>query len=344
MSPPTRSQDAPRIGGRQGAGAISVERDPELERFERSLRRSRDRRAASRRPTGVRWHRAAALGAVIAASWLLVAAAELDLDASSPGAGAAGSAARGPAVVSHDSPVLPAASAIDVAWRYARERGGLVSLAVIDSEGRMHSFEGERAYVSASVVKALLLAAELERLEAAGLPLDGATGALLTRMITISDNEAADEIYYRVGDAGLYEVARRTGMKSFSVAGHWGNAQVTAEDMARLMWRLDDALAGPHREFGLGLLGSVTGSQRWGGPPHRRPIGRFASGGAAAASSSGRGASQRAGRWRSPCSPTQPSHDYAVDRAESPMSASRQRPLALRRRRSIGITTGSALS
>lgn len=271
MSLPTRIQAAMRIGGRQSDGAIRVGRDSELERFERSLQRSRERRAVSHRRAGWRWRQVAAFGAVFTAWWLLVAAAELDPGASKSGAGEARSAAFGPAILAHDSWVVPAASAIDEAWGYARERGGLVSLAVIDSDGRMHSFEGERAYVSASVVKALLLAAELERLEVARLPLDGATRALLTQMITISDNDAADAIYYRVGDAGLYEVARRTGMKSFSVAGYWANAQITAEDMARLMWRLDDVLGGPHREFGLGLLGSVTGSQRWGIPEGAGP-------------------------------------------------------------------------
>ena len=55
-------------------------------------------------------------------------------------------------------------------------------------------------------------------------------------------------------------------MQSFSVAGYWANAQVTAADMARFMWSLDDVFAGPHREFALGLLGSVVASQRWGIP------------------------------------------------------------------------------
>jgi beta-lactamase class A len=270
MSPPIHIQNGTRIG-RQSDGAIRVGRDPELERFERSLQESRKRRAVSRRRTGWRRRHAGALGAVFAAWWLLVGAAELDPHATYSGAGEARSAAFGPAVLAHDSSVVPAASAIDEAWSYVRERGGLVSLAVIDSEGRMHSFEGQRAYVSASVVKALLLAAELERREADGLPLDGATRALLTQMITVSDNDAADAIYYRVGDAGLYEAARRTGMKSFSVAGYWANAQITAEDMARLMWRLDDVLDGPYREFGLGLLGSVTASQRWGIPQGAGP-------------------------------------------------------------------------
>jgi hypothetical protein len=115
-------------------------------------------------------------------------------------------------------------------------------------------------------VKALLLAAELRRLDAAGAPLDAETRGLLTRMITLSDNDAADAIYYRVGDAGLYEVAREAGMREFSVAGYWANAQVTAAEMARFMWRVEDVLSGPNRKFALGLLGAIAPSQRWGIP------------------------------------------------------------------------------
>jgi hypothetical protein len=85
-------------------------------------------------------------------------------------------------------------------------------------------------------------------------------------MITVSDNDAADAIYYRVGDAAVDEVAHDVGMRSFSVAGYWANAQVTAADMARFMWNLDDAFPASHREFALGLLGSVVPSQRWGIP------------------------------------------------------------------------------
>jgi hypothetical protein len=288
MGSPTRSEKAQPVGGQVAGEPIPVGRDPELEVFERSLQRSRERRAARRRARG-QWRRpwsgrrwraeqwsgrplqaAAALGALLGAWWLLVAAPELDVDTRGVG-GSERSAAAGEPAGAQGSPVLPAGAALDGAWDYARDRGGLVSLAVVDSEGRMHSFEGERAYVSASVVKALLLAAELERLEAAGLPLDSATRTLLTQMITVSDNNAANAIYSRVGDAGLYEAARSAGMKGFSVAGYWANAQITAEDMSRFMWRLDDVLAGPHREFGLGLLGSVTPSQRWGIPEGAGP-------------------------------------------------------------------------
>jgi Beta-lactamase enzyme family len=284
MGSPSRSEKTPRVGGQVAGEAIQVGRDPELERFERSLKRSRERRAARRRsrrqwrlplktrePTagkpsiGRPWRQAAPVAAILAGWWLMVAAPELDVDTRDRG-GAALGAASGQPVAAQGSSVVPAGPAVDEAWDYARERGGLVSLAVIDSEGRMHSFEGERAYVSASVVKALLMAAELQRLEASGAPLDSTTRTLLTQMITVSDNNAANTIYYRVGDAGLYEVARRAGMQSFTVSGYWANAQITAEDMARFMWRLDEVLAGPHREFGLGLLAGITGSQRWGIP------------------------------------------------------------------------------
>ena len=163
-------------------------------------------------------------------------------------------------------PVLPEAGALENAWEYAAARAGPVSIGVIDSRGRFHGYDAGRPYPAASVSKALLLAAELRRLEAAGSGLDGATRALLARMITLSDNDAADAIYARVGDAGLYEVARAAGMESFGIAGYWAEARITAADMARFMWNLEDVLAGPEREFALGLLGSIVSSQRWGIP------------------------------------------------------------------------------
>jgi hypothetical protein len=162
--------------------------------------------------------------------------------------------------------LVPAPGAVADAWRYARGRDGLASIAVVDTRGRLRGEEAERRYAAASVVKSMLLAAELQRLEREGAPVDAETKSLLRAMITYSDNDAADAIYSRVGDAGLYEVAREAGMEGFTVAGHWGNAQITAGDMAGLFSDLDSAFAGPHREFGLGLLGSIVADQSWGIP------------------------------------------------------------------------------
>ena len=164
----------------------------------------------------------------------------------------------------HGSGKVPSAAALDDAWDYARARGGLVSIAVVNSEGKLRGREAGRHYAGASTVKVMLLAAELRRLKKAGQGIDSETDSLLTRMITMSDNDAADAIYARVGDAGMYDVAKRAGMSGFTVAGHWGNATLTASDLAMLFASLDKVLVRRFREYGKGLLGSITPSQRWG--------------------------------------------------------------------------------
>jgi beta-lactamase family protein len=161
---------------------------------------------------------------------------------------------------------IPSGAGLAAAKAFAAERAGEVSLAVVDTQGRLQGAGVNRLYSAASVVKSMLLAAELRRLEREGLPLDRQTESLLRAMIAYSDNDAADAIYGRVRDAGLFEVARLAGMSRFEVAGHWGNAQITAADMARMFSDLERVLAGPSREFGLGLLGSIIPEQSWGIP------------------------------------------------------------------------------
>lgn len=161
---------------------------------------------------------------------------------------------------------VPSAAALQEAWRFAEGRTGVVSLAVVNSEGQLRGRDENRRYAAASVVKAMLLAAEVRRLKQAGEGIDPATRSLSTAMITASDNEAADAIYARVGDQGLFDVARRAEMTRFTVAGYWGNAQITAADMARFFGDLDRVLAREHRVYAKGLLGSVVASQSWGIP------------------------------------------------------------------------------
>jgi hypothetical protein len=161
----------------------------------------------------------------------------------------------------------PTRGEIRAASDYAAGRYGLVSFATVDSLGRLRGRDINHLYPGASVVKTMVMAAELRRLVEAGDPVDPATRSLLSAMIRSSDNDAADAIYARVGDAGLVAVAERVGMTGFEIAGHWGNAQVRAADMARLFADLDRLLPRRHREFGLGLLGSITAAQSWGIPP-----------------------------------------------------------------------------
>ena len=160
----------------------------------------------------------------------------------------------------------PSAQAVGRARGFANARGEAVSFAVVDSSGRMHGLDERRRYSSASVVKAMLLAAELRRLKRAGTPVDPETDRLLEAMITISDNGAADEIYARVGDSGLVEVAHRAGMRDYSVAGYWGNSLISAADLALMFADLDRSFPRRDRKYAKGLLGSVVEEQSWGIP------------------------------------------------------------------------------
>jgi hypothetical protein len=144
---------------------------------------------------------------------------------------------------------------------------GTVAFAVVDSRDPARGYEQGLQFSSASISKALLLAAELRRLQRDDQPLDGGTRSTLDSMIRFSDNDAASSIYARVGDAGLLEVAERAGMDGFEVTpGYWGGAQVTAGGLARFFWDLDENLPARSRRFGRQLLENVTSTQRWGIP------------------------------------------------------------------------------
>ncbi len=149
---------------------------------------------------------------------------------------------------------------------FARRRQGSVSFAVVDDAGRLRARRGHTLFPSASIVKPMLLAAELRRIDEAGLPLDSATRSTLESMITFSDNDAATAIYGRVGDAGLREVAAKVGMEDFQVSISWGYAEVSAADMALMFSRLERALPSQYERFGKGLLGSIISEQSWGIP------------------------------------------------------------------------------
>lgn len=156
----------------------------------------------------------------------------------------------------------PSSRAVRRAQEFAADRGD-VSFAVIDDSIGLQGYDPDRQSSSASVSKALLLAAELRRLDRDDLPLDESTKALLEPMVTHSDNHAADAVYSQVGDEGLEEVARRAGMTNFEATpGFWGGDQVTAADLARFFFRLEANLPGPHRAYAKGLFARITPVER----------------------------------------------------------------------------------
>ena len=162
--------------------------------------------------------------------------------------------------------LFPPRGRVRAVQRYLATRGGTNSWALIDSWGRLRSFAPHRVYVSASLVKAMLLVAYLRKI--GNRAPDAGERASLGPMITSSSNDAADTIYYRVGDAAIYDVARRAGMKRFWVGGYWGNARFSAEDQARFFLKIDRLVPKASRAYARALLSSIVGHQRWGFSRH----------------------------------------------------------------------------
>ncbi len=167
-----------------------------------------------------------------------------------------------PAAALAHAPTFPSAKRLGAARHYVAHRRCVCSFAVIDSAGRLRGFAPHRVYVTASVVKAMLLVSYLRKIgkRAPNVAERGALGP----MITVSDNRRASAVYHRVGDAALRRLARRAGMKRFSVFGDWGSAHFSAEDQARLMLRFDRLVPKRNRSYARRLLSSIVHRQRWG--------------------------------------------------------------------------------
>jgi len=157
---------------------------------------------------------------------------------------------------------LPAPASIRSARRWLSTRRGVNSMAVLDTRGRVHGLAAGRPYVSASVVKAMLLVASLRA--AGNRRPTPSERALLEPMIRWSDNDRADAVYARVGDRGLSVVAKRAGMRAFTVAGYWASATITARDQAVFFRRTFRMVPARARPFARRVLSSVVPAQRWG--------------------------------------------------------------------------------
>jgi hypothetical protein len=195
-----------------------------------------------------------------------------------PHAGPFRFAARGPGgshyVGAGIAPVgYPPRPAIESAAAYLGKRTGYTAFAVIDSEGRMHGSHIHRTFVTASVVKAMLLVAYLRMIAGAHGRLAETDRSLLQSMIHISDNDAATDVWERDGDQRLRALARRAGMTDFSIEGEWGDAQLSAADQARYFFEMDSLIPARFRHLADHLLSHITGYESWGIPAVARPRG-----------------------------------------------------------------------
>jgi hypothetical protein len=155
------------------------------------------------------------------------------------------------------------ADAID----YLAHRAGVESFALVDARGHIHPYRGRLRAPSASLLKAMLLVAYLDRADVRHRDLRAADRNLLAPMIRRSDNLTAGSVLGIVGSSGVYRVARRAHMRDFSLRSPWGLSTTSASDQARFFYRIDRLVARRHRGYAMRLLAGVVRSQRWGIPP-----------------------------------------------------------------------------
>ncbi len=161
---------------------------------------------------------------------------------------------------------------LDQLWRpdvssaasYVHGRVGDISFAV-RTPTSFYGYRPDHQEWSASVLKAMLLVAYLDRPSVAGRPLTTNERNLLSAMITVSDNDAADTIDEIVGAEGLTRLAERVGMTHFAAAEPvWGESEITPRDQTTFFLNIDRDIVARHRAYAMSLLASIVPSERWG--------------------------------------------------------------------------------
>jgi hypothetical protein len=171
------------------------------------------------------------------------------------------------AVVVAASPAVAGAKwAPDVkaALAYAHARKGEVRFAV-RTDSHLWGYRRTAGVRSASVVKALFLVAYLDHPRVRSRRLRAADHRLIDPMIRRSDNAAAWRVLAYVGPARVRAVARRVGMRRFSLdTVIWGHSRIDASEQTRFFLHFEAHVVARHRATALHLLRTVVPSQRWG--------------------------------------------------------------------------------
>jgi len=152
---------------------------------------------------------------------------------------------------------------VAAARAYALARSGNVAFSVRAAH-RRGGLRPQLRFLSASVVKAMLLVAYLRRPAVRARALTPADRNLLTPMIRWSSNMDATRVFETLGPLALPGLARRAGMRDFAGGSFWSASRITARDQSRLFLRIDRLLPRRHRAYAMGLLERVVPWQRWG--------------------------------------------------------------------------------
>lgn len=151
-------------------------------------------------------------------------------------------------------------------------RAGHHAVTVYDTVTKVSCYvDSGRHFDSASIVKAIILAALLRWHQETGHPLSSAEKQDARLMITQSDNEAATDLWDEVGMGRLqhFLVLAKMHQTQLGQDGYWGLTQVTAHDEMLLLEVLttpNSVLTAASRSYELGLMAKVIPGQRWGTP------------------------------------------------------------------------------
>jgi beta-lactamase class A len=174
-------------------------------------------------------------------------------------------------------PAIPAANTSEAAARatpqlkrYVQQVGGRVSISVLDRVTGQQVSVGTRRFTTASIVKVDILAALLLQHSKRGTALTASQRTLATKMITVSDNDAASELFDTIGGVeGLTAANKTLGLRETAPTPDWGGTTTTASDQVRLLQAISgkqSPLNASSREFVLKLMGDVVDEQAWGVP------------------------------------------------------------------------------
>ncbi len=166
-------------------------------------------------------------------------------------------------------PVRPLRMLAPAAAEVANTRRGYVGVAVyaLDSD-TLYSFQGSRAFPMFSTVKVPIMLAVLDRAVREGRRVSQREQVRIEAMITVSDNAAATVLLADLGGAAAVEAhLRRIGITQTHVhSPAWGTSTTTAQDMARLLAKLQNCTILVPRlcRYALTTMQSVDSGQNWG--------------------------------------------------------------------------------
>lgn len=124
------------------------------------------------------------------------------------------------------------------------------------------------SYYNASTVKLAILEALVFQAQESNQPLSDATRNLASKMISISDNNSATQLYAKIGGpSGLKNYVTKVGATTMQPSSSWGLTRATALDYIAIVnafsWS-NDVLTNSSRELIKDLLREVVPSQDWG--------------------------------------------------------------------------------